>query len=83
MRALAACIRSSRAPITSQDLGGLKIPVLIAVGTRDVIGGSAAELAKLMPHARAFEIPDRDHMKAVADQSFKTAVLEFLEQNKV
>ena len=83
LRALAACIRSSRDPITKEDLARLEIPVLVAVGERDVIGGSAVELAKLIPNAQVFEIRNKDHMKAVADQGFKKAVLEFLEKNKV
>lgn len=30
-----------------------------------------------MPHARAIDIPGRDHMLAVGDRVFKAAVLEF------
>jgi hypothetical protein len=32
----------------------------------------------MMPHARALDIPGRDHMLAVGDRVFKKAVLEFL-----
>lgn len=79
LKALAACIRSSRAPITVEALGGLTCPVLVVVGETDVIGGSASELAALIPGARAVEIPGRDHMKSVGDRTFKQAVVEFLE----
>jgi hypothetical protein len=48
------------------------------VGTKDVIGGSGAELAKLIPGAQLLEIEGRDHMKAVGDASFKQGVLDFL-----
>jgi pimeloyl-ACP methyl ester carboxylesterase len=78
LKALAACIRSSRAPITAQALGQLRCPVLVVVGERDVIGGSPAGLAELIPGARAVQLPGRDHMKAVGDKGFKQAVLEFL-----
>lgn len=78
LKALAACIRSSRAPITAEALAGLACPVLVVVGGLDVIGGSAAELAKLIPGARALELPGREHMKAVGDKVYKEAVLEFL-----
>lgn len=78
LKALAACIRSSRAPITAEALAQLKCPVLVVVGELDVIGGSAAALAELIPGARAVEIADRDHMKAVGDKVFKDAVLGFL-----
>lgn len=77
LKALAACIRSSRAPITAEALGALTCPVLVVVGETDVIGGSAAELAALIPGARALELSGRDHNKAVGDKGFKVAVLEF------
>jgi pimeloyl-ACP methyl ester carboxylesterase len=77
---LAACIRSSRDPITAEALGELQMPVLVAVGTDDVVGGSAPGLAKLIPNGEAYEIPDRDHMKAVGDKNYKTAVLAFFER---
>lgn len=78
LKALAACIRSSRDPITPQALATIGVPVLVAVGTHDVIGGSAKELAALIPGAEALEITDRDHMKAVGDRVYKDGVLAFL-----
>lgn len=78
LKALAACIRSSRAPITAAALGALTVPVLVVVGDRDVIGGSPSALAELIPGAKAVELQDRDHMKAVGDKGFKEATLEFL-----
>jgi len=79
LKALAACIRSARAPITAQDLGRLACPVLVVVGEEDVIGGDAAQLAALMPNARAFMVPGRDHMRTVGDKAYRQAVLEFLQ----
>lgn len=78
LKALAACIRSSRDPITKEALATLGCPVLVAVGSEDVIGGPAAPLAALIPGARAFVIQGREHMKAVGDRSFKAEVLGFL-----
>lgn len=78
LKALAACIRSARAPVTREAIGQLTCPVLVAVGERDVIGGSASALAELIPKAQAFTIPNRDHMKAVGDKALKARVLEFL-----
>jgi hypothetical protein len=54
---------------------------LVAVGTRDVIGGSARDLADLIPGAEALEIEGRDHMKAVGDRGYKEGVLAFLEKH--
>lgn len=77
-KALAACIRSSRAPLTAEDVGRIACPVLVAVGSEDVVGGSAAALAALVPGAEALEITGRDHMKAVGDKRYKEGVLDFL-----
>ncbi|HVZ05824.1 alpha/beta hydrolase [Hyphomicrobium sp.] len=79
LRALAACIRSSRAPITAEMVASIAAPVLVAVGETDVIGGSAEELARLIPGARAFTIAGRDHNRAVGDRTFKSEVLAFLD----
>jgi pimeloyl-ACP methyl ester carboxylesterase len=77
-RALAACIRGSRQTLAREQAARIEVPVLIAVGTKDVIAGSAQELAALMPRARALPIPNRDHMLAVGDRAFKESVLKFL-----
>lgn len=80
LKALAACIRSAREPITAEALATLTCPVLVAVGENDVIGGSAADLAALIPGAEALVILGRDHMKAVGDRQYKEGVLAFLDR---
>jgi pimeloyl-ACP methyl ester carboxylesterase len=80
LKALAACIRGSRQTLPCGQLAGIRVPVLVAVGTNDDVAGSAQELAALIPGARAFDIPNRDHMLAVGDKVFKTGVLDFLNQ---
>jgi pimeloyl-ACP methyl ester carboxylesterase len=77
-KALAACIRGSRQTLTREEVAKIGIPVLVAVGTKDPVAGSAHELAALIPGARALDIPDRDHMLAVGDKVYKAGVLEFL-----
>lgn len=81
LRALAACIRSARAPITAEAVATLAPPVLVAVGEHDVVGGPAADLAALIPGAEAFVIQGREHMKAVGDRTFKEAVKGFLSRH--
>lgn len=80
LKALAACIRSARDPITKEALAALRCPVLVAVGSEDVIGGSPEQLAALIPGADALSITGREHMKAVGDRTFKAAVINFLER---
>jgi len=79
-RALAACIRGSRQVLSREEVAQIRMPMLIAVGGKDEIAGPAADLAALIPGARALEIPGRDHMLAVGDKVYKTGVLEFLDQ---
>ena len=76
--ALAACIRGSRDTLSREEVARITVPMLIAVGTKDVVAGSPHELAALVPGARAVDIPNRDHMLAVGDRVFKAAVLDFL-----
>ncbi len=80
LKALAACIRGPREKITPEQLATIAVPTLVAVGSDDVIGGSGAELASLIPHAQFLEIKGRDHMRAVGDATFKQGVLDFLTQ---
>src|SRR5262245_11246086 len=77
-KALAACIRGSRQTLSRADCAKLTMPILVAVGTKDDVAGPAAELAALLPQARALDIPGRDHMLAVGDKVFKLGVLDFL-----
>jgi pimeloyl-ACP methyl ester carboxylesterase len=77
-RALAACIATSRQELTPAQMARIAQPTLVAVGTKDEIGGPAAPLAAMMPDAEGFEIPGRDHMLSVGDRAFKAKVLEFL-----
>jgi pimeloyl-ACP methyl ester carboxylesterase len=80
LRALAACMRGSRQTLSSEQVACIRAPVLVAVGTKDPIAGSAQALASLIPGARALDIPGRDHMTSVGDKAYKTGVLEFLNQ---
>jgi pimeloyl-ACP methyl ester carboxylesterase len=78
LKALVACIRGPREKITPERLATIAVPTLIAVGSNDVIAGSGAELATLIPGAQFLDIPGRDHMRAVGDATFKQGVLDFL-----
>jgi len=80
LKALAACMRGPREKIDAERLAAINVPTLVAVGSEDVIAGSGAELAALIPGARLLTIEGRDHMKAVGDPRFKQGVLDFLAQ---
>ena len=78
LKALAACIRGSRQTLSRAEVGGIEVPVLVAVGSNDDVAGSAEALAALIPGAQWVDIPGRDHMLAVGDKVFKEAALDFL-----
>jgi len=80
LKALAACIRGSRQTLSREEVASIRVPLLVAVGTKDTVAGSAPELAALMPTARVLDIPGRDHMLAVGDKVFKAGVLAFLKE---
>ncbi|MBX3529748.1 MAG: alpha/beta hydrolase [Rhizobiaceae bacterium] len=79
--ALAACIPGSRAELSMAEVGRITQPTLVAVGTKDDIGGPAAPLAALFPNGEAFAIEGRDHMLSVGDRSFKARALQFLKEH--
>ncbi|GGA82856.1 alpha/beta hydrolase [Brucella endophytica] len=81
--ALAACVLTSKVELSAEAVGRIAQPALVAVGTKDDIGGNPHELAVLLPNGQALDIPDRDHMLAVGDRVFKRAVLEFLQENPI
>jgi pimeloyl-ACP methyl ester carboxylesterase len=78
LTALAACIRGTRQTLSREEVAGIHVPMLIAVGTKDFVAGSPHELAALIPGAQALDIPGRDHLLAVGDKVFKQGVLAFL-----
>jgi pimeloyl-ACP methyl ester carboxylesterase len=77
-RALAACMRGSRGLMSAADAAKISVPVLIAVGTKDEVAGSAAGLAKIIAGSERLDIPNRDHMRAVGDRVYKAGVADFL-----
>jgi len=77
-RALAACIRGARDPLTREMVGQIACPALVVAGGDDVIAGSADDLARLIPGAEALTVPRRDHMRTVGDRAYMEGVLDFL-----
>jgi pimeloyl-ACP methyl ester carboxylesterase len=80
LRALAACMRNPARTVSREAAASIRVPVLVATGTKDDIAGAGADLAALIPGAKLLDIPDRDHMSAVGDKTFKQGVLDFLNQ---
>jgi pimeloyl-ACP methyl ester carboxylesterase len=79
--ALAACMVTSREPMSEEQVRQIAVPVLVATGAEDEMAGPAEPLAALLPRGEAFSIPRRDHMRATGDKEFKRAALAFLERH--
>ena len=78
LKALAACIRGAREPLTREAVVRIACPVLVVAGGDDVIAGPADDLARLIPGAEALTVPRRDHMRTVGDRVYMEGVLDFL-----
>ena len=78
---LEAIVRSVASPVHTTQLALLG-PMLMREGTAALGHGLALAapivLAALIPGAQALVIPGRDHMLAVGDRVFKSAVIDFL-----
>jgi pimeloyl-ACP methyl ester carboxylesterase len=77
LKALAACMRSSRQKIDREMLGRIRCPVLVVAGELDDIAGPVEPLVEALSNARALVLPRRNHMNAVGDRDFKSAVVDF------
>jgi pimeloyl-ACP methyl ester carboxylesterase len=80
LKALAALSRSHQRTVPREDAAKIRVPVLIVVGTKDVIAGSGEELAELIPGSKFVSLEGRDHMRTVGDAKFKQAVIDFLRE---
>jgi pimeloyl-ACP methyl ester carboxylesterase len=78
LKALAACIKSSRVKITEEMLAGIASPVLVVVGEKDDLSGPVEPLVRAIPGALGLTLPGRNHMNAVGDKGYKAAVSQFL-----
>jgi pimeloyl-ACP methyl ester carboxylesterase len=77
-KALAACIRGARDLLPENRIATMRLPVLVAVGTKDEVAGDPVRLAAMFPTATVLAIPGRDHNRAVGDPTYKAGVLDFL-----
>ena len=78
LRALAACMKSSRMRIKAEALAKITVPVLIVAGDKDDTAGDIQTLVDVIPGSRGVSLPGRNHMNAVGDRGYKEAVVEFL-----
>jgi pimeloyl-ACP methyl ester carboxylesterase len=80
LKALSACMRSSRVKIKPEALARIMCPVLVVAGELDDVSGPVQPLVDLIPGAQGVTLPGRNHMNAVGDVGYKKAVLGFLKK---
>jgi pimeloyl-ACP methyl ester carboxylesterase len=83
LKALAACIRSSREKITVEMLATIKAPVLVVAGDADSVAGEVAPLVDAIKGATGVVLPERNHMSAVGDKIYKREVLAFFGEHPI
>jgi pimeloyl-ACP methyl ester carboxylesterase len=77
-KALAACIRSSRAQIKTDALAHVSCPVMVVAGDMDELAGNIGPLVDAIPGAVGLKLPGKNHMSAVGDTTFKHNAITFL-----
>jgi pimeloyl-ACP methyl ester carboxylesterase len=77
-RALSACMREPKPPLSREELAAITVPALVVCGETDTVSGPPEPLAAALGNARAITVAKRDHMLTVGDRLYKQAVLEFL-----
>jgi pimeloyl-ACP methyl ester carboxylesterase len=80
LKALAACMKSSRMRIKPEALAKITVPVLIVAGDKDDTAGDIQTLVDVIPGSRGVSLPGRNHMNAVGDRGYKEAVVGFLKE---
>jgi pimeloyl-ACP methyl ester carboxylesterase len=78
LKALAACIKSSRVKIREEALAKVNRPVLVVAGDQDELAGDIGPFVAAIPGAKGLVLKDKNHMTAVGDLTYKRAVIEFL-----
>ena len=67
------------APLSADDLFGIRMPTLVVAGSRDEMAGDPQGLADAIPGAKSVSLPACDHFSAIPHALFKAAVFDFLE----
>jgi pimeloyl-ACP methyl ester carboxylesterase len=75
--ALAACLRRPVPPLTSRELAGVRVPVLVVLGDQD-FAGPAEPLLDALPDATLVVLEGVDHLATPMSFGFIDAALGFL-----
>jgi pimeloyl-ACP methyl ester carboxylesterase len=81
MRALRQGAFHGQQPLPLERLGEIRVPVLIAVGSRDQFCPGTELAAERIPDARRVVFEGQTHHSTLSDPRFHAAVLEFLAES--
>lgn len=77
-KALAACLRRAAPRLGREELGRVRCPVLVVVGSADTLALPAEPLVEALPDARLVTIKGADHLGTMKGFGFLDAALGFL-----
>lgn len=77
LKALAACMAADWPAADRAALKAIRIPVMIVVGSKDLIAVDADQLAAAIPGAQLVTLQGRHHLNAPGDRRYKEAVSRF------
>jgi pimeloyl-ACP methyl ester carboxylesterase len=76
--ALAAFLRGGRRTVSPEDLAGVRCPVLIVVGSKDVVAQPVEPLSTALESSQTVSIPGADHLGTMKGYGFLEAAFDFL-----
>lgn len=76
-KALAACMRRMREPMTEEEVGRITVPTLVVIGDKD-FAGPADRLTAALPDARQVVLRNTEHFATPRSFAFIDAALDFL-----
>ncbi len=59
------------------------MPVLVVAGGADTVSGTVEPLVAAIPGAVGLTLPEKNHMNAVGDKTYKAKVVEFFRGNEI
>jgi pimeloyl-ACP methyl ester carboxylesterase len=77
--ALAACLRGAHRNVSPEDLAGVRCPVLVVVGSEDVLVQPVEPLAAALENSAVVTVPGVDHLGTMKGYGFLEAAFAFLE----
>jgi pimeloyl-ACP methyl ester carboxylesterase len=81
LKALAACIKSSRVKITEEMLAHIQLPILVVAGDQDILSGAVEPLVAAISGATGLVLRNRNHMNAVGDKHYKQEAVAFFKSH--